>query len=217
VLTVLGPNSTTRVAATNDNWSAVDGTAFSAAGAFTLTAGSRDAAVVAQLAPGSYTAQVTGAGNTTGVALIEIYDADDSPVTTASRLINTAVRAQVGTGAGILIPGLVVSNGAPKNVLIRAVGPTLGAAPFNVGGVLAEPVLTLFSGAQGVATNAGWSSASNAAAIRDTARAIGAFALAEGGRDSALLITLPPGPYTLQVSGANNTTGVALVEIYEVP
>jgi len=216
VLTLLGPDSSTRVAAANDNWSAADATAFSAAGAFTLPPGSSDAAIVAQLAPGAYTAQVTGAANSTGVALVEIYDADFPPVTAGSRLINTAVRAQVGTGSGILIPGLVVSIGAPKTVLIRAVGPTLATAPFNVAGILAEPVLTLFSGSLSVATNTGWSRAANATEIRDTARAVGAFALAEGSRDSALLVTLPPGAYTLQIAGANDTTGVALVEIYEV-
>ncbi len=214
VLTVFGPDSTTRIAATNDNWSANDAATFTATGAFALPAGSRDAALIARLAPGAYTAQVTGTTNTTGVALVEIYDADPAA---SSRLINTAVRAQVGTGASILIPGLVVSAGAPKNVLIRAVGPTLGAAPFNIPGVLAQPVVTLFSGPQAVATNAAWNAAPNATAIRDTARSVGAFALVESSRDSALLVALTPGAYTIQVSGANNTTGVALVEIYEVP
>jgi hypothetical protein len=102
-------------------------------------------------------------------------------------------------------------------VLIRAVGPGLAAAPFNVSGTLAEPVVTLFAGSQSVATNRAWNSSSDAAAIREAARNVGAFALAEGSRDSALLVALPPGAYTLQVSGANNTNGVALVEVYEVP
>jgi hypothetical protein len=101
-------------------------------------------------------------------------------------------------------------------VLIRAVGPGLAGPPFNVPGALAEPVVTLFAGTQSVATNTAWNSAANAAAIRDAARTVGAFALAEGSRDSALLVTLAPGAYTIQVSGANNTTGAALVEVYEV-
>src|SRR6185295_775923 len=100
---------------------------------------------------------------------------------------------------------------AAKTVLVRAVGPTLGAAPFNVPGTLAEPVVTLFSGSQSIATNRGWGTASNTAAMRDTTRAVGAFALPEGSRDSALIISLMPGAYTIQVTGANNTTGVALV------
>ncbi|MBL9188427.1 MAG: PQQ-dependent sugar dehydrogenase [Opitutaceae bacterium] len=216
VLTLLGPDSSTRVAASNDNWAAANAAVFATVGAFALPPGSRDAAIVARLAPGAYTAQVAGTAGGTGVALVEVYDVDPA-APGAARLINTAVRAQVGTGAGILIPGLVVGPGAAKQVLIRAVGPALGAPPFSVPGVLAQPVLTLFSGAQAVATNTAWNSAVNATAIRETARAVGAFALPEGGRDSAILATLPPGPYTIQVAGTAGTTGVALVEIYEVP
>jgi uncharacterized repeat protein (TIGR03806 family) len=219
VLTLFGPDSATRVAATNDNWSPGDATTFAAVGAFALPPGSRDSALVAQLAPGSYTAQVAGTGTGTGIALVEIYDADRSPSGggTGARLVNTAVRAQVGTGANVLIPGLVVGPGAMKTVLIRAVGPGIAAAPFNVPGTLAEPVVTLFTGAQSVATNTAWNSAPNAAEIRATARTVGAFPLAEGSRDSVLLVTLPSGAYTIQVSGTNGTTGVALVEVYEVP
>lgn len=214
VLTLFGPDSNTLVAATNDNWNASAAATFSATGAFALPAGSRDAAIVARLAPGAYTAQVSGTGGATGVALVEVYDADPAA---SSRLINTAVRAQVGTGANVLIPGLVVSGSSPRTVLVRAIGPTLGAAPFNVPGTLAEPVVTLFSGAQSIATNRAWGTAANAAAIRDSARAVGAFAIPDGSRDSALLVTLAPGAYTIQVAGANNTTGVALVEVYEAP
>jgi uncharacterized repeat protein (TIGR03806 family) len=215
VLTILGPDSSTRIAATNDNWLSTDAAVFASSGAFPLPAGSRDAAVVAQLAPGSYTAQLSGVGATSGLALVEIYDGDGAGGG-SSRLINTAVRAQVGTGANVLIPGVVISSGASKTVLIRAIGPGIAAAPFNVTGALNEPVLSLFAGSQSVATNAAWNSARNAAEIRDAARMVGAFPLAEGSRDSALLVTLPAGAYTIQVSGANGTTGVALVEIYEV-
>lgn len=217
VLTILGPDSATRVAASNDNWNAADAPTFTAAGAFGLATGSRDAAVIGQFSPGSYTVQLTGGGSPNGIALIELYDLDRADVSTTSRLINTAVRAQVGTGANILIPGLVVSDGAPRTVLIRAVGPGIAAAPFNLGGALAEPVISLFAGAQSVATNAAWNSALNATAIRDAARTVGAFPLAEGSRDSALLLALPTGAYTIQVSGANGTSGIALVEVYEVP
>jgi hypothetical protein len=114
----------------------------------------------------------------------------------------------------VLIPGLVVSEGAAKTVLIRAVGP--GLAAFGVGGTLAQPVLTLFAGSEAFVSNSGWGNAANAAEIRDTAAAVGAFALASGSRDSAMLVSLSPGAYTVQVSGANGTSGVALVEVYEV-
>jgi hypothetical protein len=173
--------------------------------------------VVAHLPPGSYTAQLTDATGGSGIGLVEIYDADNADVPSGSRLVNTAVRAHVGTGENVLIPGLVVSAGAQKTMLIRAVGPGIAAAPFGVAGALAEPVLTLFLGAQSLATNTAWSSAPNAGAIREAARAVGAFPLGEGSRDSALLVTLPPGAFTIQVSGANGSTGIALVEVYEVP
>lgn len=216
-LTVLGPDSSTLIVASNDNWNAADAAAFGAVGAFALPAGSRDAALVLRLAPGAYTAQVTGAGGSTGVALVEIYDGDSTAPADGGRLVNTAVRAQVGIGSGVLIPGLVVSEGAPKTVLIRAVGPGLAAAPFNIPNVLAQPVLTLFTGSQPVAVNTGWNSAANAPEIRATALRVGALPLAESSRDSALLVTLPAGAYTLQVSGQGGSSGVALVEIYEVP
>ncbi len=213
-------DSAQRSLATNTRW----GTAANAAeirlvaprvGAFALPEGSADSVVLATLAPGAYTAQTAGAANGTGVALVEIYDADATAVTGTSRLINTAVRAQVGTGASVLIPGLVVSDGAPKTVLIRAVGPGLTA--FGVSGALAEPVVALFAGAEIFLTNRGWNNTSNAAEIRATGVRVGAFALAEGGKDSVILASLSPGAYTIQVSGANATSGVALVEVYEVP
>ncbi len=203
--------------ARNDDWSDADlPAAFDQAGAFRLPSGSRDAALIAELAPGAYTAQVTASG----ITLVEVYDLDARPATpdadpqnTPSRLINLAVRTHVGTGENIFIPGLVIGPGAPKTVLLRAVGP--GLAPFGVTGTLATPTLTLLSGSQRLLTNTRWSSATNATELRATGTRVGAFALTDA--DSALLTTLPPGSYTLQVSGANNTTGLALVEVYEVP
>jgi uncharacterized repeat protein (TIGR03806 family) len=188
-------------------------------GAFALSEDSADSALLITLPPGAYTAQTAGANNATGVALVEIYDADAvaSAGANAPRLINTAVRAQVGTGANVLIPGLVVSEGAAKTVLIRAVGPGIAGAPFNVTGTVTQPVVTLFAGSEAFLTNAGWANGANAAEIRATAARVGAFPLPEGSRDSALLVSLSPGSYTVQVSGANNTSGVALVEVYEVP
>jgi hypothetical protein len=101
-------------------------------------------------------------------------------------------------------------------VLIRAVGPTL--AQFSVAGVLAQPVLTLFNSAgTQIATNTGWGTNSNAAQISAAFASTGAFVLPSGSADSALLLSLPPGAYTAQVSGLNNTTGNALIEAYQVP
>jgi uncharacterized repeat protein (TIGR03806 family) len=186
-------------------------------GAFSLPEGSKDAAMLVTLKPGSYTAQTAGANNTVGVALVELYDADPASVggSAPARLINTAVRAQVGVDANILIPGLVVGEGAPKTVLIRAVGPGLTA--FGVPGALAEPIVSLFAGSESFVTNRGWNNAANAAEIRAVAKKVGAFDLVEGSKDSAMVVSLSPGAYTIQLSGANRSTGVALVEVYEVP
>jgi hypothetical protein len=101
-------------------------------------------------------------------------------------------------------------------VLIRAVGPTL--ASYSVSGVLAQPTLTVFdSSGNPVATNTGWSTNSNAAAIATETAAVGAFALPAGSADCALLLTLQPGAYTAQVSGVGGTSGIALVEAYLAP
>jgi hypothetical protein len=224
-LSVYGPNSTSRLVAANDNWNsgrpspglAELASAMDLVGAFRLPAGSTDAAVIATLEPGAYTAQVSAASGAAGLALVEVYDADQLTFAGEGRLANLSVRAQVGADASILIPGLVVGPGAAKTVLIRAVGPTLGTAPFGVDGVLAQPQLSLFAGSQLVAANTAWNSAANAGDIRAAARSVGAFPLPEGSRDSALLVTLPSGAYTLQIAGANSTTGIALVEVYEVP
>ena len=126
-----------------------------------------------------------------------------------------STRANVGTGADVLIPGLVINGDAPRTVLVRAVGPTL--ASFGVENSLARPVLTLLSGGTPIATNQGWSTAANAAELAAAAQRVGGFPLPNGSADSALLVSLNPGIYSLHVSGANATTGVALVEVYEVP
>ncbi len=216
-LTVYGPNSSTRIAASNDTWGGerpspqhdILRAAFRSVGAFDLPLGT-DAVVLAELAPGAYTAQVSSTGNTAGTALVEVYDLDP---TVASRLVNVSIRAHVGTGDNLLIPGLTVGPGTTRTVLIRAVGPGLTA--FGVGDALPAPVLALFSGAQRLDTNTRWTTAPNATQIRLAAERVGAFPLTAA--DSALLVSLASGSYTLQVSGANATTGSALVEVYEVP
>jgi hypothetical protein len=132
-------------------------------------------------------------------------------------LVNISSRAYVGTGANLEIAGFVVSGppGSNEQVLIRGVGPTL--SQFGVGGVLAEPVLTLFDSAGNqMASNTGWTSEPNATEIVSAASASGAFALASGSADSAMLVSLSPGAYTAEIVGANGSTGVALAEVYEV-
>lgn len=199
----------TATVALNDNWLAADAAVFSAVGAFGLTGGSRDAAVVARLAAGSYTTPV-GAGGGNGVTLLEVYDADGDVA--GATFVNASTRAFVGTGESVLIPGFVVSGTGTVKLLIRAVGPTL--ANFGVAGALLDPQIALQSGTSSVAANDNWSSGTNAAAIAAAATQAGAFALADGSRDAALLVDLGAGAYTATVSGVGNATGTALVEIY---
>ncbi len=211
-LTVVSGSTT---AISNDNWLPADAATMSAAGAFTLSAGSKDAAVVASLAPGAYTAPVTATDGGSGVALLEVYDASVATSPAAASLVNASTRAYVGTGDSVLIPGFVIGGAGSLRLLIRAVGPTL--AGFGVAGVLADPTITLYRGATALATNDNWSSATNAAEISATAAAVGAFALPSGSKDAALVVTLAPGSYSAVVSGVGNTTGTALVELYVAP
>jgi hypothetical protein len=196
--------------ATNDNWLAADASTFAAVGAFAFAAGSRDAALVSPLATGAYTTPV-GAGGGSGVTLLEVYDADPAATPTA-KLINASTRAFVGTGESVLIPGFVISGTGSVRLLIRAAGPAL--TPLGVTGALADPQITLYSGATAIATNDNWSSATNAAEIAATATSVGAFAFGASSRDAALLVTLSAGAYTASISGVGGTTGTALMEIY---
>jgi len=129
------------------------------------------------------------------------------------RLADLSTRGQVGTNSNIMITGFVVQAGGSKQVLVRAVGPTLAMAPFNLGGTLPDPTLSVYnSSGVLVASNDNWSG-TNAAAMAG----VGAFALPANSKDAALVATLAPGNYTAQVSGVGATTGVALVEVYEMP
>jgi hypothetical protein len=202
-LSIVSGNATI---ATNDNWLAADGAVMGAAGAFNLTAGSKDAAAVAALGAGSYSAPIVAADGGSGVALVEIYDG--APLSGVS-LINASTRAFVGTGDSVLIPGFVVGGTGTIRLLVGAVGPTFGA--FGVTVTLAYPTINLFRGAAALATNDNWSTAANAAEVASAGAAVGAFALPAGSRDAALLVTLAPGSYPAVVSGVAITTGTALV------
>jgi hypothetical protein len=210
----------TSLIASNDNWNGAANisTASNQAGAFPLSPSSLDSVILATLPPGSYTAQVSGVGGRTGVALVELYDMDNLQPFSAQKITNVATRGVVGTGQNQLIAGFVVSGNTSKKVLIRAVGPTMGAAPFNVAGVLADPILQLVRGDNLVIReNDNWEMGNDASLLNEASSKVGAFPLAVGGKDAAMLINLPPGAYSAQVTGSGTTTGVALVEVYEVP
>jgi hypothetical protein len=181
-------------------------------GAFTLGAAGTDAALVTTIAPGNYTVVVSSSTAATGVTLVEVYDL--SGVSPGQKLLNISTRATAGLDANTLIAGFVVPGGASKRVLVRGVGP--GLTVFGLTGVLAQPTLTLSrSGGAPVATNTNWNTSLDSAAITAASAQVGAFGLANN--DSAMVVTLGPGDYTAQVTGAGTSTGLALIEVYELP
>lgn len=194
--------------AENDSWNQADAPAFGPVGAFNLPPNSRDAVVLQPLAAGSYTAQVSGNGGATGIALVELYDTAGG--SGAARLVNVSARSQVGTGDNILVTGFSIAGAGPRRLLIRAVGPTLTA--FGVSGALNDPKLELFASGRLIEENDNWSPAD-----RSHFASVGAFDLTSNSRDAVLVARLAPGSYTAQVSGVSNATGVALVEVYELP
>ncbi|PTY03723.1 hypothetical protein DB347_21050 [Opitutaceae bacterium EW11] len=196
--------------------------AIKAAGTFDFDSGSHDAAMVVTLNPGAYTFVLGSESNErSGVAMVEAYDLD--PVDAeSSRPINISSRGVVGVDENILIAGIIIKGPSARTILIRGIGPTLDQ--YHVPGYLADPVVTVFQNSTPIATNDDWGTKTTvygrdvtADDIRAATRASGAFPLADESKDAALLMTLVPGAYTIQVTGKNRTTGIALVEAYEVP
>ena len=126
------------------------------------------------------------------------------------RLSNISCRAITAPGANVLTAGFVIGSGTNKQILIRAVGPTLTS--YGVTGALADPILTLFdSSGKAIATNDNWIPSDSI-----TFDSVGAFKLPAASKDSAIVITLPPGNYSAQAAGANGTSGAVIIEVYEV-
>ncbi|MBI5689579.1 MAG: immunoglobulin domain-containing protein [Verrucomicrobia bacterium] len=219
------------IVATNEDWGGGSNftAAFTKVGAFPLAAAtSLDAAVLQTVANGTYTAHVTGPANARGIALIEVYDTDDAspPV----ELANISTRAMVGAvREGALIAGFVITGTTSNTVLVRGVSQSLGTL-HGLRRALGNSQVAVFD-AKGnpIAANAVWTRSSHSgrdddeeededkqSEIEEASDRTGAFRLPRGSTDSALLMTLPPGAYTAQVTGRNNASGVALVEIYEV-
>jgi PKD repeat protein len=216
-LTLYGPG----VIATDDNWETSSvglavgpamSAAFASAGAFALPHLSLDSSLLFTAVNGVPNTGILGVNGAAGVALLEIYDADGNP---ATRLTNVSARMNVAPGSGAFTAGLIITGTVPKTVLIRGVGPTLSV--FGVAGALADPLLTVYSGSTVIASDDNWETgASTAAQITAADTQVSAFALPPGGKDSALILTLAPGAYTMQVTGVGGATGVALLEIYDL-
>lgn len=201
-------NSSGAIVATNDNWQSADAATFARVGAFALTPGTKDAVIVKTLPPGGYSAQISGLGpNPTGGALLEVYD-----VTGAGQLVNISTRLQVSSGANAAFAGFVVAPGSgTRKLLIRGVGPALGA--FGLTGTLRDPKLTVLDEAGGEIAAA--LSNGNATALISTADQVGAFATTA--TDTAVIVTVVPGSYTVQLAGDSGTTsGLALIEVYDI-
>jgi hypothetical protein len=166
-----------------------------------------ESAIIVTLVPGAYTAILRGNGNTSGAALVEVYDLSQG---TAAKLANLSTRALVATGDDIVIAGFMLGaqNGTDR-VVVRGIGPSLAGA--GVANALANPKLELRDG-NGVLLKANndWQDDSAQAAE------ITAAGLAPGNNlESAIAATLPPGAYTALLSGVNNSTGTGLVEVYD--
>lgn len=198
----------------NDNWGGAAATsdAIRQVAAFPFLAGtSKDAALFAPaVGQGNNSVRISGVADTSGTVIAELYETTPAAAMTAAapRLINVSVLKQIGPG---LTAGFVIAGTNNLKVLIRVVGPTL--ATFGVTNPVPDPRCQLFD-AKGlvVASNNDWLPADS-----DTMKQVGAFPLPAGSRDAALVATLPPGNYTVQVGADGSPTGVALVEVYEVP
>lgn len=192
----------------NDNWKIDDATGESQEAQIRATGvaplDDRESAIVQTLSPGSYTAVVRGKGGTTGVALVEVYDLQ----TAGSALANISTRGFVDSGDNVMIGGFIIgpSDSLPSRIALRAIGPSIGVAE-----ALADPVLELHNGnGLQIAINDNWQDDASAA---DISR----YQLAPADpRESAMIRSLTPGNYTAVVRGVNNTTGVGLVEVYNL-
>lgn len=189
--------------AQNDDWQA-GGQAAEISASGVAPTNPAEPAIVATLQPGTYTAVIRGRDNTQGVALVEAYELS-APTT---RLVNLSTRGRIGTGDQVLIGGLIVQGTGSKKVIIRAVGPSLGA---SVSGALNDPMLEVYDGAGNlIASNDNWTSSSQQNEI--VASTVPPVSPVE----AAVVTTFTPGTYTAIVRGVNNSTGIGSVEIYDL-
>ena len=230
-----------RVIVQNDNWETQPG--FGGAdyrllirgvsqitGAFPLLEGGKDAALMTNVSQGNYTVHATAkdsnVANAYGVTLVELYDVTDPVNRQSGAFTNISCRNYVGVGSDVLILGIVIDGQTPVRVLARAVGPSL--AQFGVDNPLQDPVLKVVNtqngqflngsgtfvadSTQNTVANDDWQSSSGSSMSQ-----VGAFGLASGSKDAAVVVSLNPGSYTFLVAGKGNATGNALAELYVLP
>jgi outer membrane protein assembly factor BamB len=190
---------------TNDNWRDTQAATIQA----TRLAPTNDleSAILVTLNPGPYTAILKGKNNTAGVALVEVYDLDQ---TAASKLGNISTRAFVDTGDNLVIVGFILGgNAGYDHIIVRGIGPSLSAS--GVPNALTNPALELRdSNGALIIQNDNWQNDPSQAAIISAAGLAPTNAL-----ESAIAATLPPGLYTALLAGVNNGTGIGVVEVYD--
>lgn len=192
-------DSTGALIAQNDSWTSLPPGSVPT----DLEPGDPAESVIAQtIAPGNYTAVVSGVNGVSGKALVELYDLAPGD----SRVLNMSTRGQVGANDDVMIGGFIVGGTDPSTVLMRAIGPSL--ATHGVEGVLADPVMELHNGDGSlIYQNDNWRSTQETDIVKTTVAPT-------NDKEAAILVTLQPGGYTAVVRGANATAGVALIEIY---
>lgn len=199
--------------ATNNDWGPDAAASFGSVGAFTLPAGSHDAAMVVTLEPGVYSAHASGLGaGDNGQGMIEIYDLSGS-----AQLMNLSTRGRIEADRSLVISGFVVAAGdVNRRLLVRAVGPAL--EEFGVTGALADPAIAVVRAGDAVqiASNDDWGQFGDPESLEAVFSVAGAFGLERGSKDAVAMIELAPGAYTMQVSGVGNAAGISLVEVYDL-
>ena len=195
-------DSTGAVIASNDNWRSEQSEIIEDTGL--ASADDREAALVTSLPPGAYTVVVSDESNNSGVALFDFYDLDPA----SSQLVNLSTRGRIETQDRVMIGGFIIGGDGPTQVILRAIGPSL--TQLGIQDALVDPTLELHNGDGSlIAQNDNWRS--------DQEQQILDSALAPSDdRESAIIATLAPGPYTAIVRGAENSTGIALFEIYRL-
>lgn len=189
----------------NDNWKDTQQSELEAA---IPPTNDYDSAIVKSLNPGNYTAILAGKGGTTGVGLVEVYDLD---LTVDSKLANISTRGFVGQGDDVLIGGTIVLGSGTTTVVFRALGPSLLGDPYRIPNALHDTTLELHNG-QGsiIGTNDNWQESD------DQGAAIPANLRPPDPYEAAIVRDLTPGGYTAIVRGKDDTTGVALIEAYQI-
>ena len=169
--------------------------------------------MIADLPPSNYTAIVRGVNDTAGLALLEVYGLEPH----TNSILNNFIRSFVQTGNDVMIGGFIVEGNSPKKVIVRAIGPEL--SQHGVPDPLADPTLELHNATRDlIASNDNWMitilggiiTSDQVQDIRNSGH------IPTDRRDSAIIATLPPGNYTAIVRGVNATTGVGLVEVYDL-